>query len=114
MAQDRPEFQVPPTRPSTPDLDHRIERIAEAPSRADPDLPSVETSSPIRAQGPITMAEPVEELERVTINDNHDDTAQGTEQTGHDTTTVSTQLHFTDTDLFFLCRNRVVFLFLCW
>jgi hypothetical protein len=109
MAQDRPEFEVPPTRPSTPNLDHRVERIAEAPSRAEPDLPSVETSSPIRAQGPTTMAEPVEELERVTISGNPDDAAQESEQNGHDVSTVRIQFHFTEIDLFFLCLNLVVF-----
>jgi hypothetical protein len=49
---------VPPTRPSTPTFDHhRLDRIAEAPSRADPNLPQVETSSPIQAP-PAPMAFP--------------------------------------------------------
>jgi hypothetical protein len=49
---------VPPTRPSTPTFDHhRLDRIAEAPSRADPNLPQVEISSPIQAP-PAPMAFP--------------------------------------------------------
>ncbi len=88
-----PVLQVPPTRPSTPTLEHRLERIAEAPSRADHYLPPVETSSPIRASTPTSVAPLVEEFERITLRDpRYDDMAQDTQDTaenGHAGSAVS-------------------------
>lgn len=93
-----PDFQVPPTRPSTPTLEHRLERIAEAPSRADHYLPPVQTSSPIRAITPITLSPLVEEFERVTLRDpRYEDMAQDTQDTdqnGHAGSAVSFQTYF--------------------
>jgi hypothetical protein len=93
-----PVLQVPPTRPSTPTLEHRLERIAEAPSRADHYLPPVQTSSPIRAVTPITVAPLVEEFDRVTLRDpRYEDMAQDnqdSDQNGHAGSAVSFQNYF--------------------
>ncbi|PMD49292.1 uncharacterized protein K444DRAFT_297064 [Hyaloscypha bicolor E] len=99
------EHQLPPTRPSTPTFG-RIERIAEAPSRADPNLPLVETSSPIQAPpSPMEASQP----DRVNSNDPGDDTTEGNEQNGHQTTSVSPQIaHMIYIYMFPSCRKRVV------
>jgi hypothetical protein len=93
-----PVFQVPPTRPSTPTLEHRLERIAEAPSRADHYLPAVETSSPIRAITPITVGPLIEGFDRVTLRDpRYEDMAQDTQDTdqnGRTGSAVSSQNYF--------------------
>jgi hypothetical protein len=90
-----PVFEVPPTRPSTPTLEHRLERIAEAPSRADHYLPAVETSSPIRAITPITVGPLIEGFDRVTLRDpRYEDMAQDTQDTdqnGRNGSAVSSQ-----------------------
>jgi hypothetical protein len=85
------EHQLPPTRPSTPTFG-RIERIAEAPSRADPNLPLVETSSPIQAPpSPMEASQP----DRVNPNDPGDDMTEGNEQNDHQTTSVGPQIAHT-------------------
>jgi hypothetical protein len=98
--QSLPILQVPPTRPSTPTLEHRFERIAEAPSRADHYLPPVETSSPIRAVTPTTVAPLVEEFDRVTLRGpRYEDMAQDAQhidQNGHAGSAVSIDKYFID------------------
>lgn len=98
------EHQLPPTRPSTPTFG-RIERIAEAPSRADPNLPLVETSSPIQAPpSPMEASQP----DRVNPNDPGDDMTEGNEQNDHQTTSVGPQIAHTIFIYMFPCRKRVV------
>jgi hypothetical protein len=98
MAEEREKYQVPPTRPSTPLT--REPRIAEAPSRADPNLPLVETSSPSHA----TVAMAQEERDRVTY-----DLADHNEDSAQNTTTVSARIHFLVNHLFPPCSSHVAF-----
>jgi hypothetical protein len=119
-------FEVPPTRPSTPVFNHpvpptrpstptfgRIDRIAEAPSRADHNLPPVETSSPIQAPPfPMDFSEPAH------VNSNHagDDIAHPNEQNGHDTAStpaVSPQIISMDIYLLLRFLDRVIFASQC-
>lgn len=97
-----PTIALPPTRPSTP-IFGRIDRIAEAPSRADPHLPLVETSSPVQAP-PTTMGvDFASEQGRINSNNQDEEPAQGdnqNEQNGHQAIAVSSQIVFTDICLF--------------
>jgi hypothetical protein len=84
------EPQLPPTRPSTPTFG-RIERIAEAPSRADPNISLVEMSSPAQAPpSPPRVSEP----DRVNFNNPGDNMGQENEQNGNETAAVSFQVVF--------------------
>ena len=76
---------VPPTRPSTPTLEHRLNRIAEAPSRAEPAVLYVETSSPIQAPpAPMAFA-----TNGNSTTNGHENGIEDSDQNGSQETTVS-------------------------
>jgi hypothetical protein len=101
MAQERHDYQVPPTRPSTPTPLNREPRIAEAPSRADPNPPFMETSSP-----PYTATTLVAFEQRDHVNG---DLTQDIEERSDPAPSVSPSIHFLNIYLLPPCRNRVAF-----
>jgi len=85
---------VPPTRPSTPTLEHRLDRIAEAPSRAEPAVPYVETSSLIQAPpAPMTFA-----TNGHSTTNGHENGTEESDQNGSQETTVSFKSCISDLD----------------
>jgi hypothetical protein len=101
MAGERQDYQVPPTRPSTPTPLNREFRIAEAPSRADPNPPFMETSSP-----PHTATAFMAFEQRGHVNG---DLTQDIEERPNPAPSVSLSIHCLNIYLLSPCRNRVGF-----
>jgi hypothetical protein len=104
MAEEPQDYQVPPTRPNTPIL--RAPRIAEAPSRAEPNPPLMETSSPSHAT---TVLMAFDQRDRV-----NGDTTQDIEERSDPAPSVSSSIHFLDTYPLLPVGNRVAFLLSSW
>jgi hypothetical protein len=104
MAEERQGYDVPPTRPSTPIL--RAPRIAEAPSRAEPNPPLMETSSPPHATTAVMAFD-----QRDGVNG---DMTQDIEDRSDPAPSVSPSIHFLDAYPLLPVGNRAAFPLSSW